>query len=106
MSPDELTTGLWAPLLATTQARIGLGRAGVSLPTSAVLELQEALAAARGAVHVPLDVPSSCPVRLRSGSASRSFLLLRRRIAVSTCAVPISAGRRPGWPAASGILDW
>lgn len=61
MSADELTTDLWAPLRATTQARIGLGRAGMSLPTSAVLELQEALAAARDAVHLPLDVPALLP---------------------------------------------
>lgn len=45
----------WTPLRATTQARIGLGRAGMSLPAPAVLELQAALAAARDAVHVPLD---------------------------------------------------
>lgn len=57
----ELTPDPWAPLRATTQARIGLGRAGMSLPTSAVLELQEALAAARDAVHVPLDVPALLP---------------------------------------------
>lgn len=46
----------WAPLRPTTQARIGLGRSGMSLPTAAVLELQSALAAARDAVHLPLDV--------------------------------------------------
>lgn len=51
----------WAPLRATTQARIGLGRAGMSLPTAAVLELQSSLAAARDAVHVPLDVDALLP---------------------------------------------
>ncbi|MGQ0510086.1 MAG: ethanolamine ammonia-lyase light chain EutC, partial [Betaproteobacteria bacterium] len=39
----------------TTQARIGLGRAGNALPTRRVLELAAAHAAARDAVHVPLD---------------------------------------------------
>ena len=48
----------WAELRWTTQARIGLGRAGAALPTKAVLELQSALAEARDAVHVPLAVES------------------------------------------------
>ena len=48
----------WSELRRTTQARIGLGRAGAALPTKAVLELQSALAAARDAVHVPLAVES------------------------------------------------
>ncbi|MEE6135580.1 ethanolamine ammonia-lyase subunit EutC [Mycobacterium sp. 050128] len=47
---------LWAPLRATTQARIGLGRVGNSLPTRQVLEFKAAHAAARDAVHDPLDV--------------------------------------------------
>lgn len=46
----------WAALRATTQARIGLGRAGNALPTARVLELRAAHAAARDAVHMPLDV--------------------------------------------------
>ena len=46
----------WDELRKTTQARIGLGRAGNALPTRQVLELAAAHAAARDAVHVPLDV--------------------------------------------------
>ena len=46
----------WAPLRSLTQARIGLGRSGSSLPTRRVLEFQAAHAAARDAVHDPLDV--------------------------------------------------
>lgn len=46
----------WDELRKTTQARIGLGRAGNGLPTRRVLELAAAHAAARDAVHVPLDV--------------------------------------------------
>ena len=45
----------WDTLRQSTQARIGLGRAGNALPTRNVLELSAAHAAARDAVHIPLD---------------------------------------------------
>jgi len=48
----------WDRLRATTQSRIGLGRAGNALPTTRVLEFNAAHAAARDAVHIPLDVPA------------------------------------------------
>lgn len=46
----------FAALRATTPARIGLGRSGDALPTSAQLDLQEAHALARDAVNAALDV--------------------------------------------------
>ncbi|MEE2059519.1 ethanolamine ammonia-lyase subunit EutC [Rhodococcus artemisiae] len=46
----------WSELRSTTQSRIGLGRAGDALPTRRVLEFRVAHAAARDAVHLPLDV--------------------------------------------------
>ena len=80
---------LWAPLRATTQARIGLGRAGNSLPTRPLLEFQAAHAAARDAVHEPLDVDALTerlrdigaglgePLRVCSRAASRAEYLRR-----------------------------
>lgn len=80
-------TDLWAPLRAATRARIGLGRAGDSLPTRRVLEFQAAHAAARDAVHDPLDVDTLIqrlrqigidePLRVRSRATSRSEYLRR-----------------------------
>ncbi|WP_245663021.1 ethanolamine ammonia-lyase subunit EutC [Nocardia inohanensis] len=77
----------WAGLRHTTQARIGLGRTGDALPTREVLELRAAHAAARDAVHNPLDVGSFAaeiaalglgnPVHVRSRAADRSEYLRR-----------------------------
>lgn len=47
---------VWAPLRATTKARIGLGHRGGALPTREVLALREAHALARDAIHTLLEV--------------------------------------------------
>ncbi|GAA1921350.1 ethanolamine ammonia-lyase subunit EutC [Nocardioides lentus] len=86
---DEPATDPWAPLRRTTQARIGLGRAGTSLPTRRVLEFATAHAAARDAVHEPLDVAALVaqvaalgldlgePVHVESRAATRGEYLRR-----------------------------
>lgn len=46
----------WASLRTLTQARIGLGRAGVSIPTKAQLQFNLDHALARDAVNIPLNM--------------------------------------------------
>jgi ethanolamine ammonia-lyase small subunit len=105
----------WAPLRATTQARIGLGRAGMSLPTRAVLDLQASLAAARDAVHLPLDVAALVPglaamglgdpIVLSSRAADRGTYLRRPdlgRLPGSTEGLP-SDGWDVGFVVADGL---
>lgn len=76
-----------------TRARVALGRAGDALPTSRLLELRAAHAAARDAVHSPLDVDALAadlddPVRVTSAASGRAEYLKRpdlgRRLAEGT----------------------
>lgn len=76
----------WASLRMHTAARIGLGRAGASLPTAAHLAFQQAHADARDAVHLPLDTAPLLaglralgeePVPVTSRAANRGVYLQR-----------------------------
>lgn len=74
----------WETLRQFTDARIALGRAGVSLPTDAHLAFQLAHAKARDAVHLALDVPAlqaalsgHRTLALHSAAADRNIYLQR-----------------------------
>jgi ethanolamine ammonia-lyase small subunit len=66
-----------------TMARVGLGRAGNSLPTRELLEFQLAHARARDAVHFPFDVSQLCQeiaapvITLKSAAKDRTEYLRR-----------------------------
>lgn len=105
----------WDELRKTTQARIGLGVAGNGLPTRQVLELAAAHAAARDAVHVPLDVAAFAdqvrgvgigdPVVVTSRASTRGEYLRRPdlgRQPAEGMAVPVS-GADIGFVLADGL---
>jgi ethanolamine ammonia-lyase small subunit len=83
---SSVVSNPWNSLRRFTPARIGLGRAGISLPTVAQLDFQLAHAQARDAVHRPLDVQVLCDdiealglttVALHSAATSRAMYLQR-----------------------------
>ena len=85
----------WAVLRAATRARVALGRAGDALPTARELEFRAAHAAARDAVHQPLDpdlvrahLPGAELLEVHSAAPDRATYLQRpdlgRQLAAGT----------------------
>ncbi|WP_084787071.1 ethanolamine ammonia-lyase subunit EutC [Nocardia sp. Root136] len=115
-APDStVTEDFWRDLRGSTQARIGLGRTGDALPTTDVLALRAAHAAARDAVHLPLDVESfteqitavglGTPVTVASRAADRAEYLRRPdlgRLPDNLTAVP-DTGADIGFVLADGL---
>ncbi|GAA1082854.1 ethanolamine ammonia-lyase subunit EutC [Tsukamurella spumae] len=100
-APERSDGAFWDVLRATTQSRIGLGRTGDALPTRRVLEFSAAHAAARDAVHQPLDVDDLAarvrelgigdPIVVTSRAADRGEYLRRPdlgRVPADLAAVP------------------
>ncbi|MFC9876862.1 ethanolamine ammonia-lyase subunit EutC [Nocardia salmonicida] len=112
---STVTEDFWRELRGSTQARIGLGRTGDALPTTDVLALRAAHAAARDAVHLPLDVESfieqiaavglGTPMTVASRAADRAEYLRRPdlgRLPDNLTAVP-DTGADIGFVLADGL---
>ncbi|MGJ8645603.1 MAG: ethanolamine ammonia-lyase subunit EutC [Marinomonas colpomeniae] len=89
-SEEAVTENPWQKLNAFTDARVGLGRAGVSVPTKHLLAFQLAHAQAIDAVHTQLDTkqlattlteqdwaPDCAPLILHSRATDRATYLQR-----------------------------
>jgi ethanolamine ammonia-lyase small subunit len=104
---------VWARLRQWTPARIGLGRAGSSLPTAPMLAFELAHARARDAVHASLDADALAralkaagfgePIIVRSQARDRMEYLLRPDL--GRCLDPDSRDRlRPALPSALAVV--
>lgn len=88
-APPIVIANPWERLRAFTDARIGLGRAGISLPTHQLLAFQLAHAQAQDAVHCPLECHAladelttalslhQTPIHVHSHAVDRAMYLQR-----------------------------
>ncbi|PXW98179.1 ethanolamine ammonia-lyase light chain [Sphaerotilus hippei] len=104
--PATLTTDPWTDLRRHTQARIALGRCGVSVPTAELLRFGLAHAQARDAVQLALDADALCEalhaegwssLRTASAAPDRATYLLRPDLGRRLAAPQVQAlrTRRP-----------
>ncbi len=103
-APPTVVPAAWTGLQRFTDARIALGRAGHSQPTSAHLAFQLAHAQARDAVHQPFDPSAIAPglqvlgldvLQLHSAASDRTTYLQRPDL-----------GRRLGSESADTLDRW
>jgi ethanolamine ammonia-lyase small subunit len=87
-----------------TPARVGLGRAGNSLPTRALLDFQLAHARARDAVHFPLD-PRSLQLELETAGWASFALKSAARDRAEYLRRP-DLGRRLSEESRGKLRDW
>ncbi|MFJ5837672.1 ethanolamine ammonia-lyase subunit EutC [Streptomyces shenzhenensis] len=96
---SDLTPGAsgdpWAALRRFTSARIGLGRAGDSLPTRHLLSLHTAHAVARDAVHRPLDTDALVD-RIEAAGLGAPYVVGSRAADRGTYLRRPDLGRLPG----------
>ena len=101
-APAIVTPDPWEELRRFTDARIGLGHCGVSLPVKRWLEFRLAHARARDAVMTPLDEE-----QVRAGLAAHGLECLSLSSAVERISDPAGQGASSfrGFAATAGCLD-
>jgi ethanolamine ammonia-lyase small subunit len=110
--PAPAAADPWTALRRHTAARIGLGRAGDSVPTERLLEFEVAHAQARDAVHAPLDVAAVAAqfdglpvVEVRSAAPDRATYLQRPDLGRRVDRECLDLLERGGYDAAFVIAD-